>query len=359
VVRSLSCLAAFVLAVAGAGCVQAPASESTGYIHVPLIAPGAGGVIYRMPPNTQLNLSQGGQIVAIFGLDGDATSQTIEEPPGDYGVSLTDLAGDTTVWPLTRVNPDGTTEVVQGLLDLTPTITIADRQTTPLVIRFHLAAIGPITFHVGAIDVSVVVDETAAATAFDFAITGPLLTAGFVSVGANAPAALAPRLPALNDTGDSYTVTVHTTGPWSFVTSNFVCAQASASVSATGNQGFVELMAEATPTGFDQLCIQQAAPQQAFLFMSFFRQGAAATPLLSDLGDQQYFVGHDFSAQIAADVFDGFTLDLRPLSGTHPANLFVFGNISVETPTPDGGTSFDTWYQIDNFGDATVTLTGH
>ena len=146
-------------------------------------------------------------------------------------------------------------------------------------------------------------------------------------VGPNAPGALAPRLPALNDSGDRYAVTARTTGPWSFVTSNFVCAPVSASVSAAGNQGFVELMAEATPTGFDQLCIQQV-------------------------------VGHDFSAEVAADVFDGFTLDLRPLSGAHPASLFVFGNISTETTVPDGNTTFDTWYQLDEFGDATVTLTG-
>lgn len=356
-VRSLSCLTAFVLAVAAAGCAQAPASELTGYVNIPLIASGAGGVIYRMPPNTQLNLSQGGQLVDIFSLDDNAASQTLEVPPGDYGVSLTDLAGDTTVWPLTRVNPDGTTQVVQGLLAISPTISVADHQTTPLVIRFQVAAIGPITFQVGAIDVSVEVDETSA-TAFDFTITGPSLATDFVFVGPNAPAALAPRLPALNDSGDRYAVTAHTTGPWSFVASNFVCAPVSASVSAAGNQGFVELMAEATPTGFDQLCIQQVAPGEAFLFMSFFRQGPAATPLLSDLGDRQYFVGHDFSAEVAADVFDGFTLDLRPLSGAHPASLFVFGDISTETTAPDGNTTFDTWYQLDEFGDATVTLTG-
>ena len=29
-----------------------------------------------------------------------------------------------------------------------------------------------------------------------------------------------------------------------------------------------------------------------------------------------------------------------------------------ETTTPDGNTTFDTWYQLDEFGDATVTLTG-
>ena len=352
--RSLSCLAALVFVAGGVGCAEAPASGPTGYITVPLVAPGAGGVTYRMPPNTQLNLSQGGQLVAIFGLDDDAASQTIEVSPGDYTVRLTDLAGDTTVWPLIKLSPDGTTETVQGVLDLPPTISVTNHQTTPLVIRFHVAAIGPITFDVGAIDVSVEVDETAA-TAFDVTITAPSLTAGFVLVGAHAPPALPPRLPALFATGDGYSVTAHTTGPWSIVTSNFICAPVTVSVSATGNPGWVNLVAEAPPAPVTSLCIQQAGPQQAIVFMVFSRTGAPTTPLLADLGDRQYFVEQDVSAQIAADLFDGFTLDLRRLSGPHPASLFVFATIA--TPVSPL-TAFDTWYQVDESGNATVTLTG-
>ena len=139
--------------------------------------------------------------------------------------------------------------------------------------------------------------------------------------------------------------------------SDFVCALATATVSATGNPGFVNLVAEAPATGFDQLCIEQGGPQQAFLFMSFFRTGAANTSLLSDLGDQEYVVGHDFSAEVAADVFDGVALDLRPLSGAHPDSLFVFGDIGARPATADPTTPFDTWYQFDENGDATVTLT--
>jgi hypothetical protein len=346
------------VAAGSAGCVEAPASGPLGYITVPLTAPGPGGVTYRMPADAVLFLTQP-DITRGFGLDPDAASQTLQVPSGDYGVSLSDAAGDTTVWPLTRVHPDGTTEVVQGLLDLTPTITVSNHQTTPLVIRFHVAGIAPISFDVGAINVTVEVDETAAATAFDLTITAPQLSALFVFVGPNAPAALPPRLPAQDATGDGYTVTAHTTGPWSVVTPNFVCAPTTATFSATGNPGFVNLLAEAPPTGFDQLCIEQAGPQQAFLFMSFFRSGAATTPLLSDLGDQEYFVGHDFSAQVAADLFDGFTLDLRPLSGTHSTDLFVFANVSARPANADPSTPFDTWYQSDEAGSATVALTGH
>jgi hypothetical protein len=324
---------------------------------VPLTAPGAGGVIYRLPPDSVLALDQPG-LGNFFGLDPDATSQTLVVPTGDYSVRLIDLAGDTAVWPLTRVNPDGTTEIVQGLLDLAPTISVAEQQTTPLVIRFHVAAIGPILFNVGAIDVSVEIVETPE-TSFDFAITAPSLTTGFLFTGDNAPAALAPRLPAHGDTGDSYTLTAHTTGPWSFVFSSLVCVPVSTTTSATGNQGFVELVAEAPPTDFGQLCLQQVGPRQVFLSMSFFRQGPAATLLLSDLGDHQYFVGHSFGAMLAADVFDGLMLDLRPLSGAHPASLVISGSISAQTATQDGGTTFETWYQVDETGDATVTLTGH
>jgi len=132
----------------------------------------------------------------------------------------------------------------------------------------------------------------------------------------------------------------------------------SASISATGNQGFVELVAEAPPTDFEVLCIQQTGPQQAILNMSFFRNGTATTPLLSYLGDQQYFVGHELSVQVAANLFDGFTLDLRPLAGAHSGSLSVFGIITNETATPDGAPLFDSWYDLLDSGDSTVTLTG-
>lgn len=356
-VRSLSCLVAFVFVVAaGVGCVQAPASEPTGYITIPLTAPGPGGVIYRLPADAVLVLTQPGMSRA-FGLAPDATSQTEEVPSGDWSVRLADLAGDTTIWPLTRENRDGTTEVVQALLDLTPTLTVVDHQTTSLVIRFHIPAIGPITFNVGSIAISVEVDETPA-TAFDFVISAPSLTASNVFVADAAPAVLGARLPALGSTGDGYSVTVHTLGPWSFVVSDVVCAPVSASISVTGNQGLGELVAEAPPTDFEVLCIQQRGPQQAVLNMSFFRNGTATTPLLSDLGDRRYFVGHQVSIQVAADLFDGFALDLRPLAGAHPGSLSLFGTIINETVTADGLPLIEDWYDSTETGDSTVTLTG-
>lgn len=354
--RSLSCLAALLFVAGGVGCAEAPASGPTGYLTVPLVAPGAGGVTYRLPPDSVLVLERAGNIEA-FGIGGDERSQTVEVASGDYNVSLIDNAGDTTVWPLTKLNPDGTTETVQGVIDLAPTLTVVEHQTTSLVIRFHVAAIGAISFDVGAIDVSVEVDETAA-TGFDVTITAPSLTAGFVLVGAHAPSALPPRLPALFATGDGYSVTAHTTGPWSIVTSNFICAPVTVSVSATGNPGWVNLVAEAPPADVTSLCIQQAGPQQAFVFMAFFRTGGPTTPLLADLGDRQYFFEQDVSAQIAADLFDGFTLDLRRLSGPHPASLFVFATIATPRVDPPN-TAFDTWYQVDESGNATVSLIGH
>jgi hypothetical protein len=350
--------------VTGVGCTESPASGPIGFITVPLTAQGAGGVTYRLPPHTVLGLGEPGQIRG-FELDPDAMTQTIEVRAGQYPVSLTDPAGDTAVWPLTRVAPDGTTETVQAMLELAPTVTVVAHQTVPLVIRFQVTGIGPITFDVGSISVAVEVDESPA-TAFDVTITAPSLVAQVVTVGANAPAALAPRLPAQGSTGDGYTLITHTTGPWSFVSSVTACAPVSASPSARGNQGLVELVAETPPNDFQQLCIEQFAPDQALLILSFFRSGRPTTPLLSDLGSFDYFLFHDVLVTVAGNVFDGVTLDLRPLSGAHPATMSLFGVISA---TPVGmmsrasaiaaETTPDTWYQVEERGDATVTLTGH
>lgn len=366
-VRILPCLAVFVSVATSAGCVQSPTPGPVGSINVSLIAADGDGATYRLPPGSALTLGKSGDnVVGIVSLDGGnggpgaapgPTSQTIEVAAGDYAIGLIDTARDTTVWPLTRIHPDGTTDIVQGVLDLSPTLTVADHQTTPLVIRFHVATAAPITFASGDIDVSVQVDETAA-TGFDFAISAQGLVAKTVSVGENAPAALAARLPAQNDATDSYTVSGHTTSPWARRTASTVCAfQVTASASAMGNQGFIELVAEAPTIGEQGLCIEQVGPGQASLTMHTGHLGTAATSLLSDLGDHEYMLDHTVQIAVAADLFDGTTLDLRPLLGAHPASVNVFGDISAQSTSSEF--QFDRWYNLNEAGTSTLTFTAH
>src|SRR5689334_16765858 len=102
--RSSSCLAMFVCVAASAGCMQSPVSAPTGYIAIPLTAPGAGGVTYRLPPAAELALMHGSEVVANVPLDGNARSLTVEVDAGDYGILVFDPSRDpsNTVWPLIR-----------------------------------------------------------------------------------------------------------------------------------------------------------------------------------------------------------------------------------------------------------------
>ena len=362
-VRILSCLAVFVSVAASAGCAESPPSGPVGYINIPLTATGAGGETYHLPLRTGLTLGQSG-LAGIFYLDDQAgsgsgsssgstaTSQTIEVLPGDYSVGLVDPAGDTTIWPLTRIQPDGTTDLVLGTLDIQPTITVTDQQTTPLVIRFHLGTPEPIRFGSGAVDVSILIDQSAA-TIFEFGLSVPFALTSVV-VGDNAPAALAARLPAQGDSPDGYAVTLHTTGQWSRVNSSRVCVPVAGSDSIGGNLGLNELVLESQPMGSQDLCIEQVGPQQASLTMSFSRLGAGNSPLLSDLGDRQYAFSHSFEIDVAADLFNGSTLDLRPLSPGIQAGVLLTAGIIAQTAS-----GFDTWYTVNEAGTSTLSFRGY
>lgn len=355
--RSLVGLAAVLfVAVGTAGCTEAPASESLGHVAIPLTAPGAGGATYRLPPDTFLFLS-GANFFGSFSLDDDAPSLTIDVPPGDYAVGLFDSNGDTTTWPLRRQNADGTIQTVPGTLDLTSTITVTKNQTTSLVIRFHVAGIVPIIFSLGSVDVTVAVDETAASS-FDFDLAAPALSVASAVFSDTAPAELTSRLPATDSTGDRYVLHAQTTSPWSKVGPNFVCAQANISIDVGGNQGFIDMVTEAPASGTEQLCIAQTAPQSAVILTNVLHEGTATTPLLSDLGDRQYSILHSIQTTIAADVFDGRTLHLEVLAGTHTANMHLFAEIYAQIPNADGGITFDPWYLLNaNESDGTITLT--
>ena len=330
------------------------APESLGHIAIPLSAPGPGGATYRLPPDTLLFLSGVG-FFGRFSLDGDAPSLTVDVPPGDYSVSLSDSSGDTTIWPLSRQNPDGTSDIVPATLDLTSMITVTKDRTTSLVIRFHAAGIVPITFSLGSVDVTVVVDETPAS--FDFEFEAPALTVASAVFSATAPAALASRLPATNDTGDRYVLHAQTTSQWSMVQSDVVCAQVNLSIEAGGNQGFIDMVTEAPASGNEQLCIIQGQSPFAQISATVFHEGPATTPLLSDLGDHPYFITHALDSFIEGNVFDGRTLHLEALAGAHSAPMHLFAEIVAEIPDANGGTTFDSWYLYNANGAGTTTLT--
>jgi hypothetical protein len=348
-------LAAVLFMAAGtAGCTEPSAPESLGHIVVPLTAPGPGGATYRLPANTLLSLSSAG-FFGNFSLDDDAPSLTFDVPPGDYSVSLSDSNGDTTIWPLIRQNTNGTTDIVPATLDLTSMITVTKEQTTSLVIRFHVAGVVPITFSLGSVDVTVVVDETLASLDFEF--EAPALTAASVVFSDTAPAELASRLPATGSTGDRYVAHVQTIGPWSMFGPNFVCVQVNLSIDAGGRQGFIDMVTEAPPSGNEQLCIAQVQSSFAQIIINVSHEGPATTPLLSDLGDHPYFILHALDSFIAGTVFDGRTLHLELLAGANSTRMHLFSEIVAELPGANGEITFDHWYLYNANGDGTTTLT--
>ncbi len=336
------------------GCTGPSAPESLGHIVVPLTAPGAGGATYRLPPNTLLSLSSAG-FFGNFSLDDDAPSLTVDVPPGDYSVFLSDSNGDTTIWPLSRQNANGTMEIVPAMLDLTSMITVTKDQTTALVIRFHVAGIVPITFSLGSVDVTVVVDETPASLDFEF--EAPALTVASVVFSDTAPAELASRLPAAGSTGDRYVVHVQTTGPWSMLGPDFVCVQVNLSIDAGGSQGFIDMVTEAPSSGNEQLCIAQAQSSFPQIIINVSHEGPATTPLLSDLGDHPYFISHSLNSLIAGSVFDGRTLHLELLAGAHSTPMHLFSEIVAEFPGANGEITFDHWYLYNANGAGITTLT--
>jgi hypothetical protein len=295
-----------------------------------------------------------GMFGASFLLDGDAPSLTVDVPPDLYSVSLFNAAGYTTTWPLTRQNADGSVETVQATLDPLPQITVVENQTIPLALRFHVALAGPITFTHGSVHAFVEVDETAA-TSFQFVISSPSLSALTAEVTPDAPAALGPRLPTVGSTAHE-ALTAQTISPWFAEGTGAVCAHVSASVDASGDGEFGDLLAEAQSSDQAFVCIAQIAPQRTAIRFSTFRAGPATTPLLANLGASNYVVSYTLASEVPADTFDGTTLHLGAIAGSRATTVSVIATLSAFVPV-GSGTRLQPWFHLFDDGDGTNTMT--
>ncbi len=339
--------------IGAAGCAERPV-EQLGHINVPLTAPGAGGTSYRLPSGTQLLLSSA-TYFGEFPLDGDAPSLTVNVPPDDYAVSLFNRAGYTSEWPLVRSNADGMTETVQATLDAPPTIRIATDQTTTLSLRFHVALAGPVAFSNGALDVSIEVDE-AAAGAFEFQIAAPSLTVTLAAPTEAAPFDLAGMLPVVGSADQRYVVTAQTTGPWYISQPDLACAPIAATVNASGDRQFGNFITEAYSSDGLTVCVQQLAARLAQVSVFFQRAGAAVTPLLASFGDHSYSALYGIAAAVNDDLFDGSTLQLRPLEGSHPTTASLEGELGAWITLPDRSQRRQRWFRMEASGTATLTM---
>jgi hypothetical protein len=204
-----------------AACGVEPALVS-GHIEVALVAPGTGGVSYRLPAGTALSLGSEA-FHAAFALDGDGTLASFDVPPGDYAPTLVHAQGYTSTWPLERTKADGSTDTVDAELSMPSLVTVTENQTTNLVIHFTVATSETIVFARGTLDTTVAVDQTTA-TSYRISIAVPELDFGNATFGDAAPDALRSLLPSTPAALGMLRIDVHTSGPWSWTAPGQACA---------------------------------------------------------------------------------------------------------------------------------------
>ena len=340
-------LAMLTLVIGSVACTQGKeAAPALGRVDMALVAAGSGGTIYRLPDGTSLILAND-EFFEPFSLDGGASSLTVNVPPNPYEAELINIHGYTTEWPLVRENADGSTDTVQATLKPIPSIAVAENQTTPLIIEFHVAGADVVTFTHGSVQIAVEVGE-----ADGIRIVAPSLITTFSGVQA-APSELAARLQS-GATGGSIAVTAQRIGPWFVAASTSVCAMAQVRMEAMGPSAFVDQVAEARRDSPLTVCLVQDTSTTGGVSTLTTRSGAATTPLLADLGNRQFRVTVQVNVRVDGVFYDGTTLDLRALKANPPAAIDVFTRIrgtAVDETAP-----LEDWYLSLSQGDGTVSF---
>jgi len=340
------------MAVLLAGCV-ADVEDDLGTVGVALTATDARGSTYRLPADTRL-VMYGGAFYDEFSLDGDVPFVRITVPAGDYSAELTNGAGYTTQWPLERTAVDGTVETVTAVLTtpMPAPVTITENGQTNLVVNFALPDVGLVTFAEGSVDVSISVsDSTATVSGTSFSSTFDVTS---VFSDPTTPPQLPPRLPVVGATGIGMNVDAQITGPWAKTSASSACAPVTLGVATATQPGLADLLTESSGQNA-QLCVYGGAGGDvAEIF--FYRVGTVtpSTPTFAEFGSQNWLFMTFVDVQLAAPVFDGHTLDLQPLVGTHTLPSTGFSRASVR---PTGATTRTTWYRASVTGTTTLTVT--
>lgn len=339
------------------GCASQP--SPSGQLTVALVAPGAGGVTYRLPPGTQLQLTSS-SFAGFYSLDAEAASITINVPPGAYGAVLANPGGGyTTSWPLWRTSADGnTTTVVSATTDPNGTVTVVENETVDYAIHFNVATAQVITFAHGTIDVTVDVGENPA-TSYEIDFDLQALNGTGILDGA-APPELAARLPA-DVSSTAFSVHTQTAGPWSWASRRSICAPVRVQIQVTGSAGLFDIAFEAieTPDGVF-VCINQV--NQTLVVLNVFAEKTglpATTGTFLDLGDRRYDFAFEIDASLQLSLWDitGATppaVDLGLLVGSQPivqSATFTVAGSDAGTTTP-----LNPWYDASAVSDGSLTF---
>jgi len=322
--RFLRRLALFAAALPAA-CANSP-PEGNGQVAVALVSTGAGGVVYRLPAGTQLQIGNASSFFDRIALDGDTTSVVVDLPPDQYQISLVDAALNVPAqWTLERVLADNTSATVPATLSMPSTISVVADQATDLVLRFTVATGEVIEFTQGHVDVTLEVDQ-ATATSYDLSFSQAVSVSN-LGVTADSPAELGTVYPAL---GSELQLegSLHIAGPWTLQSTEDACAPAtidSLDTPVSAGPLFPDHLAEARSAPDAHLCIHRFAGGANAVNIFFGRTGAATTPTFTALGDRQIFFGVAISFLVDVTSFDGHTLDLQALSSAHAGagNLFL------------------------------------
>jgi hypothetical protein len=155
-----SAAVAMAAAVGVAGCSSAPAHDAKdgnlGSVSLAMSAVGPDGATYTLSNQDFMNLSQGGALYFTsatgnqsFALQAGNYQATLYGGPTDGGPG----------WTLNRVADGGATTVAAALLDAQPyNFAITPGATTSLPLHFEVAGVGNVTFSVGTLTTSLVVD---------------------------------------------------------------------------------------------------------------------------------------------------------------------------------------------------------
>jgi hypothetical protein len=313
-------LAGLAAAAMLAGCSET--QGGTGSIQAALVTTGADGATYRLPDDSYLALWGGPGFYDEFSLDGPGSVLTINVPAGDYEAWLGNYVGGyATAWPLERTNPDSTVETVMATL-VTPNptgISVIAEVTTNLVYTFIVPDIGPVTFDTGSVNVSFEVDgaEASSVTFETYADT----TAQYNAFTDSAPPSLAGDMPAL---GEFVAVgwNVQVTGGWHLRSSQMTCAPAITAGTGWSHPGHGDALNEALHhlTYYHEICI--STPEQGNrMSLSGYGVGTPTTPTFAPYGTDMQF-GNSIVTYLPVAVFDGTSLNLGPLVGSHSLSNF-------------------------------------
>jgi hypothetical protein len=329
-----------------AACAAERDLQPLGRVDVALVAPGGGGAVYRLPAGSALSIGSA-TYADTFPLDNDGPLVSINVPAGEYLAFLVHPLGYGSVWPLERER-GGVVETVDATLRtvMPAALSVPDGFSVSLILTFEVADGGVIVFSRGTIDVSLQIDETVGTNggvglAAQLAVSDVLLEPA-------APAALAPRLPAVGDGGiETLMVGDLPAAGWVQRSATMACTALDAvGFDTSGNDFFIDHFAESS-AGQRQLCVDTAA--NAYVFVNRF--GPPTQPRFADLGTQMQFQT-TFVFGLPAPAFDGARLDLGVLAGTRTVPVFASQTISDFS-----GATPAFWVQVSYGGTLTFRFT--